>query len=206
VNDEDILMASSRIEKMGNRTGLAGLVDRLRYHEASRQGLGLVLLLVCGYFAAPAGESRILIGFVLAALGQAWRIYAAGVIHKNRQLATTGAYSLVRHPLYLGNFLILGGFTLASGNGYVAAVVTLFFLFYYPAAIRYEDRKLEGIFGEDWHSWSRDIPAMFPTRMKWVSNPDAEWNARQSLIRNGEAIYTVFELFAGLLLCYQAGF
>lgn len=199
-------MASSRIEKMGNRTGLAGLVDRLRYHEASRQGLGLILLLVCGYFAAPAGGTRIMTGFVVAALGQAWRIYAAGVIHKNRQLATTGAYSLVRHPLYLGNFLILGGFTLASGNAYVAVAVVLFFLFYYPAAIKYEDHKLEGIFGEEWRSWSRDIPGMFPTGFKWVSNPDAEWSARQSLIRNGEAIYTVFEIFAAILLCYQSGF
>ena len=81
-------MASSRIEKMGNRTGLAGLVDRLRYHEASRQGFGLILLLVCAWFTVPAGEPRIIAGFILAAMGQAWRIYAAGVIHKNRQLAS----------------------------------------------------------------------------------------------------------------------
>jgi len=197
-------MTSSRIEKMGSRTGLAGLIDRLRYHEASRQGLGLILLLVCGYFTAPAGESRIFFGFALAAIGQAWRIYAAGVIHKNRQLASTGAYSLVRHPLYLGNFLILAGFTIASGNGYIVAVVAVFFLFYYPAAIRYEDHKLEGIFGDEWRSWSREIPGMFPTRLKWKSNPDAEWNMRQSMLRNGELVYTIFEVGAGILLWYRA--
>ncbi|MDH3941668.1 MAG: hypothetical protein OET46_11820, partial [Xanthomonadales bacterium] len=106
-------MSSNRMEKMGNRTGLAGLIDRLRYHEASRQGFGLLLLLVCAWFAEPAGESRMVLGFVLAAVGQAWRIYAAGVIYKNRKLASTGAYSLVRHPLYLGNFLILVGFAIA---------------------------------------------------------------------------------------------
>jgi len=197
-------MTSSRIEKMGSRTGLAGLIDRLRYHEASRQGLGLILLLVCGYFTAPAGESRIFFGFALAAIGQAWRIYAAGVIHKNRQLASTGAYSLVRHPLYLGNFLILAGFTIASGNGYIVAVVAVFFLFYYPAAIRYEDHKLEGIFGDEWRSWSREIPGMFPTRLKWKSNPDAEWNMRQSMLRNGELVYTIFEVGAGIFLWYRA--
>lgn len=197
-------MTSSRIEKMGSRTGLAGLIDRLRYHEASRQGLGLILLLVCGYFTAPAGESRIFFGFALAVIGQAWRIYAAGVIHKNRQLASTGAYSLVRHPLYLGNFLILAGFTVASGNAYIVAVVAVFFLFYYPAAIRYEDHKLEGIFGDEWRSWSRDIPGMFPTRLKWKSNPDAEWNMRQSMLRNGELVYTIFEVGAGILLWYRA--
>lgn len=196
-------MASSRTEKMGNRSGLAGFIDRLRYHEASRQGLGLVLLLVCAYFAMPAGEPRIVAGFMLAAIGQAWRIYAAGVIHKNRQLASTGAYSLVRHPLYLGNFLILVGFAIASGNWIVMAVVVFFFLFYYPTAIRYEDHKLEGIFGDEWRTWSRNIPGMFPTHLKWQSNQDASWDLRQSMIRNGELVYTIFEIGAAVLLWYR---
>jgi hypothetical protein len=197
-------MASSRIEKMGNRRGLAGFIDRLRYHEASRQGFGLILLWVCAYFTLPAGEPRIVIGFVIAAIGQVWRIYAAGVIYKNRKLASTGAYSLVRHPLYLGNFLILAGFTLACANWIVVAAVVFFFLFYYPAAIRYEDHKLEGIFGEEWRAWSEGIPAMLPTRLKWKSNQDAEWDLRQSLVRNGELVYTLFEIGAGILLWYRA--
>lgn len=197
-------MASRRTERMGNRTGLAGLVDQLRYHEASRQGLGLILLLVCAWFATPAGESRMLAGFILAAIGQLWRIYAAGVIYKNRKLASTGAYSLVRHPLYLGNFLILVGFAIAGGHWAVMAVVAFFFLFYYPAAIRYEDHKLEGIFGDEWREWSKNIPGMFPTRFSWQANEDASWDFRQSMIRNGELVYTVFEIGAGILLYYRA--
>ena len=197
-------MASSRTEKMGNRTGVAGFIDSLRYHEASRQGLGLILLLVCAYFTEKAGDPRIITGLIIAAIGQLWRIYAAGVIHKNRQLASTGAYSLVRHPLYLGNFLILGGFAVACGNWIVVAVVAFFFFFYYPAAIRYEDHKLEEIFGDEWRSWSKNIPAMFPTRLKWQPNPDAKWDIRQSMIRNGELVYTVFEIGAAILLCYRA--
>ena len=197
-------MASNRTEKMGNRTGVGGIIDSLRYHEASRQGLGLILLLVCAYFTVPAGDPRIIAGFIIAASGQLWRIYAAGVIHKNRQLASTGAYSLVRHPLYLGNLLILGGFTLACGNWIVVAMVVFFFLFYYPAAIRYEDYKLENIFGDEWRSWSKDIPGMFPTRLKWQSSQDSEWNVRQSMIRNGELVYTIFEIGAAILLWYRA--
>jgi hypothetical protein len=197
-------MASNRSERMGGREGLAGLIDTLRYHEASRQGLGLILLLVCAWFTMPAGEGRIVTGFVIAALGQAWRIYAAGVIYKNKRLATTGAYSLVRHPLYFGNFLILAGFTLACANWIVVAVVIFFLLFYYPAAIRYEDRKLQDLFGEEWQAWGTRTPAMFPTRLRWQSNQDSEWNARQSLIRNGELVYTLFEAGAAILLWYRA--
>jgi hypothetical protein len=189
---------------MGNRTGLLGFIDSLRYHEASRQGFGLILLLVCAFFTLPAGENRIFAGFVIAILGQLWRIYAAGVIYKNKRLATTGAYSLVRHPLYFGNFLILAGFTLACGNWYVTALVLFFLLFYYPAAIRYEDNKLQGLFGEEWQAWGTRTPAMFPTRLKWQANEDAEWNMRQSMIRNGELIYTIFEIGAAVFLWYRA--
>ena len=122
-------MGKNRSERMENRKGFAGLVDRLRYHEASRQGFGFLLVLVCTLFAVP-GESRMIAGFALAVIGQGWRIYAAGVIYKNKQLATTGAYSLVRHPLYLGNFLILAGFTLASGNLGMSPWSCCFFSFF----------------------------------------------------------------------------
>lgn len=198
-------MASNRAERMGSRSGLLGAIDSLRYHEASRQGLGLILLLVCAWFTVPAGENRIIAGFVIAVLGQVWRIYAAGVIYKNRRLATTGAYSLVRHPLYFGNFLILAGFTLACANWIVVAVVAFFLLFYYPAAIRYEDRKLQDLFGEEWQAWGTSTPAMFPTRLQWRANQEAEWSARQSLLRNGELVYTLFEVAAAVLLWYRAG-
>ena len=196
-------MAQNRSEKMGNRKGLVGLIDRLRYHEASRQGLGLLLVLVCAWFAVP-GENRVIAGFVVAILGQAWRIYAAGVIYKNRQLATTGAYSLVRHPLYLGNFLILVGFAVAAGNWIVLGVVAFFFIFYYPAAIRYEDHKLEGIFGDAWRVWSAETPGMFPTALKWRADTEAEWKMRQSLLRNGELIYTLYMTGCAVLLWYRA--
>jgi hypothetical protein len=86
----------------------------------------------------------------------------------------------------------------------VVAVVAFFLLFYYPAAIRYEDYKLQGLFGEEWQAWGTQTPAMFPARLQWRANEDAEWNAKQSLIRNGELVYTVFEIAAAVLLWFRA--
>ena len=197
-------MTRNRVEKMGRRDGLPGLLDSLRYHEISRQGLGLLLLPLCAWFVQP-GANRIYIGLLIAVLGQAWRIYAAGVIYKNKQLATTGAYSLVRHPLYLGNFLILGGFALACGQWVVILIAIAFVWFYYPAAVRYEDSKLARIFGDAWHSWSKDVPAVFPRHFRWRSNTDAEWNGRQSLLRNGEFIISVFLLACAWFMLNRAG-
>ena len=45
---------------------------------------------------------------------------------------------------------------------------------------------------------------MFPTRLKWQANREAEWNARQSFIRNGELAYTLFEVAAAVLLWFRA--
>jgi protein-S-isoprenylcysteine O-methyltransferase Ste14 len=52
-------------------------------------------------------------------------------------------------------------FTLAVQTG-LLAVVIVFLPFYYPAAIRYEDTKLEGVFGDSWRAWSRTRPPCFP--------------------------------------------
>ena len=184
-------MSWDRSEVMERRTGLLGWFDRIRYKEIYRQALGLILVAVCAVFAAP-GQPRILIGLLIALAGQLFRIYAAGTIFKNQQLASDGAYSLVRHPLYLGNILILGGFSLAGGNLWVALAVLLFFLVWYPAAIRYEDAKLERIFGDDWRQWSQGTNAVLPNRFNWSKLTAPQWNARQSLLRNGELIITVY--------------
>jgi len=180
------------------------MLNRLRLHELSRQGFGLLLLPVCAWLVLP-GVRRVGVGLAIALAGELWRIYAAGIIHKNKRLARTGAYSLVRHPLYLGNLLILGGFALACAHWAVIVLVTGFFLFYYPPAIRYEDAKLEAIFGDVWYSWSRATPAIFPSRVQWRASTDAAWSARQSLLRNGELPISLFLLVCAWLLLHRLG-
>ncbi len=196
-------MSWDRSEVMNARTGLLGLFDRVRYKEIYRQALGLLLVLVCAVLAEP-GHDRVLVGFILALAGQLFRIYAAGTIFKNKQLASNGAYSLVRHPLYLGNILILGGFSLASGNLWVALAVLVFFLVWYPAAIKYEDRKLEQIFGDDWRTWSQDTNAVMPNGFNWSRFTDTQWNARQSMLRNGELPISAYLVACAVWLWLRA--
>ena len=192
-------MVKERITMMGERAGLLGWFDRIRFNEILRQVIGLLLVAVCAYFARP-DSGTVSIGLALAVLGQVFRIYAAGYIFKNKQLASTGPYSLVRHPLYLGNFIILIGFTIASANLYVAAGVVVFFLVWYPAAIAYEDSKLEIIFGEDWREWSKNIRAIIPVRIRWSDLKASGWDTYQSLIRNGELPISLYLLSCGIWL------
>jgi len=192
-------MVKERITMMGKRAGLLGWFDRIRFNEILRQVIGLLLVAVCAYFARP-DTGTVSIGLGLAVLGQVFRIYAAGYIFKNKQLASTGPYALVRHPLYLGNFLILIGFTIACANLYVAVVVVLFFLIWYPAAIAYEDSKLENIFGDEWRQWSKNIRAIIPGRVRWADLKASGWDTYQSLIRNGELPISLYLLGCGIWL------
>ena len=192
-------MGAERTTRMGTRTGLLGLFDRIRFNEILRQGVGLLLVAVCAHFAEP-DSGTVTAGLVIALLGQVFRIYAAGFIFKNKQLASNGPYALVRHPLYLGNFLILIGFTLAAANLYVLGVVILFFLIWYPAAIAYEDGKLERIFEDEWREWSKNIRAIIPGRFRWADLKASGWDTYQSLIRNGELPISLYLLSCGIWL------
>jgi protein-S-isoprenylcysteine O-methyltransferase Ste14 len=156
-------MGRDRTEIVGARGGLAGFIDRVRYKEIYRQAFGLILIAVAALCTLP-GHQRVIWGLAIALAGQLFRTFAAGTIFKNQRLASSGAYALVRHPLYLGNLLILIGFCLASGNLWVCAGVALFWLVWYPAAIRYEDAKLERIFGDEWREWSKGTWAVIPRR------------------------------------------
>lgn len=192
-------MAKERLTRQGTRTGILGWFDRIRFNEILRQGIGLLLVAVCAYFAEP-DIGTVSFGLGMAVVGQLFRIYAAGFIHKNKQLASNGPYAIVRHPLYLGNFLILIGFTIASANLYVAAGVVLFFLIWYPAAIAYEDSKLENIFGDEWRAWSKNIRAIIPGTFRLSDLRAGRWDTYQSLIRNGELPISLYLLSCGIWL------
>jgi len=120
------------------------------------------------------------------------RLYASGYIIKNKELATDGPYSLVRHPLYTGNLLMLIGFTFASGVVWMIAVSLLFWWFFYPPAIEYEDRKLHGIFGEAWERWSGSVPAVIPVTASLRGG--GGWSFRTSLRQNAEPVIVVYTL------------
>ena len=77
-------------------------------------------------------------------------------------LNSSGMYSMVRHPLYLGNYLIWLGISLASFNIYFAVIMSLLFWIYYERIMFAEERFLERKFGEDYLNWASKLPAFLP--------------------------------------------
>lgn len=184
---------SHRTEELEPLTGVRHTIRELRYHEIARQGLAVLLILLFTIVARP-NELAVLVGMPLAFLGMVVRLYASGFIVKNKELATTGPYALVRHPLYTGNVLLLLGFSIATATWWAVPLTLVFFWFYYPAAIEYEDRKLRRIFGERWEAWSRDTPALMPNLHNAKQALVGEWSFAKSTRRNGELVIVAYAL------------
>jgi len=83
--------------------------------------------------------------------------------HEAKALNTTGIYSVVRHPLYLGNFFIWVGIVCFVGNLWFLIIFCLLFWLYYERIMFSEEVFLENEFGEEYVSWSLRTPAFIPS-------------------------------------------
>ena len=180
-----------RTDSMPEAHGLNKIIRPLRYHEASRQWFAVLFVPLVSYFAQPAREILIAGGFI-ALVGTLIRLWASGHVKKNKVLATDGPYAYVRHPLYVGNILILLGFSMASNLWWAYALMVLLILFYYPPAISYEDAKLNKLFGEQWQQWSENIHALIPSFSNKAGSTSSDWSFRQSLFKNLEPVIVLY--------------
>jgi len=186
---------SHRTEELKKLSGLSHLIRELRYHEFSRQGIGILLVSVFGYFAdKPSFSFQFEFAEIIIILGLTIRMYASGFVLKNKELSTTGPYAYVRHPLYTGNILVLTGMAIINGQLWASLIALSFFWFYYPAAIEYEDRKLKELFPGSWEKWANKTPALTITFQKLHPLELINWSWRKSLINNYEPVIVVYVL------------
>src|SRR5260221_4695185 len=77
-------------------------------------------------------------------------------------LITSGAYSVVRHPLYLANTLMWLGCAMLSGTWFLPVIVLLLSFIYHERIAARVAAFLNGAFGETFQAWTRAVPAMVP--------------------------------------------
>lgn len=112
-------------------------------------------------FARPT-PAALAAGTAVALLGEAIRIYSAGVIDKNTTLSRTGPYAYTRNPLYVGSFFMYLGFCIAAGSVYVVAAFLVFFFVVYYATILREEAFLREKFGDSYERFCGEVPRFFP--------------------------------------------
>ena len=82
-------------------------------------------------------------------------------------LNTTGAYSLVRHPLYLGAGLMWVGVATSLRVWWFALLVALMYWIYVERLMLTEEAFLDGQFGEQFRRWAAQTPAFLPSLSGW---------------------------------------
>ena len=84
------------------------------------------------------------------------------------ELRISGLYSIVRHPLYLGNTLTAVGFACFTTVWYLPVIVTLIGILYHERIAAREEVFLEDRFGEGFRRWADGVPAMIPRLSGYV--------------------------------------
>ena len=102
------------------------------------------------------------------------------------ELNTTGAYSMVRHPLYLGVLLVWTGVAMFPRSIWVLAIVWLLFWIYYERIMMAEEAFLERKFGAPYAEWANRTPAILPRPGGYVK-PRYPFSMRLALRREYSA-------------------
>lgn len=162
---------------------------------------GLLLLLI----SHPTPRS-VAVGSFPVLAGLTIRSWGAGHLVKTERFTVSGPYAHVRHPLYLGSFLIAVGFALMlsgwSTNIALAALVGWFFLYYFPHKERVEANRLEQRYGEVYARYRVAVPPLLPRWRSWtgVGDADTRWSVARYDENNELGAVLAVLLGVGLVL------
>jgi protein-S-isoprenylcysteine O-methyltransferase Ste14 len=121
----------------------------------------------CHFYYSLIAVAMSLLGIVIRAIAIATTPKGTSGRNTEKQVAeslnSSGIYSTVRHPLYLGNFFMWMGIVAFTFNIWFFLVVSLAFWLYYERIMFAEERFLERKFGEAYLTWSLTAPAFIPS-------------------------------------------
>lgn len=120
-------------------------------------------------------------------------------------LNTTGIYSIVRNPLYLGNFIIMLGQIAFLGSAWCLVVYILSFWLYYERIIMAEEDFLRQKFGSAYEEYALRTPAFIPNFRLWKGT--ALTYSLKFMIRkecHGLLVMMLIYAIAGLACDYRA--
>lgn len=145
---------------------------------------------------------------MVALSGQAIRFYTIGQVPRgtsgrNRReqvaetLNTTGIYSAVRNPLYLGNCLVWLSLAAVPQSLGLWLIVALVFWLYHERIILAEEAFLEQKFGEEFRRWAALTPAFFPRFNHWCAAV-LPFSFRHALSREYLGTFAIITAFAAI--------
>lgn len=121
----------------------------VRLLARKRVPLGFVTTVVALALARPTWATW-RTGLIVALVGEAFRVWAAGHLEKGREVTSSGPYRWTAHPLYVGSSIIALGVVIAARSVPVTILAAIYMGSTITAAIRTEEAFLRGTFGDEY--------------------------------------------------------
>ena len=109
-------------------------------------------------------------------------------------LSTRGAYSIVRHPLYVANTLVALGCALLSGTWYLPVIVMLLSFIYHERIAAREEAFLQTTFGDSFRAWASEVPAMIPAFGRYQP-PEVPFQTRRAMVQESHGLCAIGTAF-----------
>jgi protein-S-isoprenylcysteine O-methyltransferase Ste14 len=126
-----------------------------------RVRLGYILAVILLFLARPNPAFIALGGFV-GLIGLLIRGYAAGYLHKQEILTTTGPYAYTRNPLYFGSSFLALGAAIAMRSWIGGALLLVYFTLVYSFVMRREEGELRPRYTTAFDAYAAAVPLFFP--------------------------------------------
>ena len=107
------------------------------------------------------------------------------------ELNSSGIYSIVRHPLYVGNFFMWLGLAMYPGQLWFVLVFILAYWLYYERIMFAEEQFLRKKFGAAYLSWSEKTPAFVPRLSQYIK-PTLPFSFKNVLKREYSGLLNLF--------------
>ncbi len=151
-------------------------------------------------------------GAILIILGEFIRIISVGFSFPGTsgrenylradELNTSGIYSIVRNPLYIGNLIIYSGLLLIYSNFYALLLFDLLFVLQYYFIITYEEKFLQNKYGAEYKNYMSTVKRIIP-KFSRVKSPVNKFNSKKVIFAENDSVFNAVFFFF-ILLIYKS--
>jgi len=173
-----------------------------------------VFMIVAGLFMMYIGNRQAilfdmrdeLIFLGVSLLGEVIRVFTVGFAPKNTsgrntvtgqiadELNEKGIYSIIRHPLYLGNFIMWLGPVLFPRSIWALIIFGLLYWLYYERIMFAEEQFLRQKFGEIYDRWSEKVSSFIPYSFNYIPSR-LPFSIKNVLKREYNSFVNIFLIF-----------
>jgi protein-S-isoprenylcysteine O-methyltransferase Ste14 len=190
------------LEKSGN-----WLFERRSWLPLVLIAAGIIVMYLTNRQAVIFDLREELIFFGVSLFGEAVRIFTVGHAPRNTsgrntisgqiadELNVTGIYSLLRHPLYMGNFFMWLGPVLFLRSILFVVFFILVYWLYYERIMFAEEQFLRRKFGDAYDKWSEAVNAIIPCFRGYIK-PSLSFSYKNVLKREHNSFVNIFIIFS----------